>query len=165
MFRFIHFTPAYLTFIFLIYCVSGLHTQGKMVFDSYEAWQAPYGPVRISVLRDKITCQLPRSEYVILDSLQDVEHSLEALIPFLQYYNPCVEIVPILKPAMDPGRMEGLAGSLAWAISKVMDTDDLEWMKDFALVISNDAVHYECDCPCKHQTLWGIRSYGIQIRS
>ncbi|TSA26497.1 MAG: AmmeMemoRadiSam system protein B [Bacteroidetes bacterium] len=119
--------------------------EGQMVFDSHQAWQAPYGPVRVSVLRDKITNQLPRNEYIISDSLQDVEHSLEALIPFLQYFNPRVEIIPILIPAMSMERMEGLAGSLAWAISKVMDSEDLEWMKDIAFVISNDAVHYGCE--------------------
>ncbi|MBE0646574.1 MAG: AmmeMemoRadiSam system protein B [Bacteroidales bacterium] len=119
--------------------------EGKMVFDSHEAWQAPYGPVRVSELRYKITNQLPKGEYIIHDSLQAVEHSLEAIVPFLQYYNPDVEIVPILIPAMSMERMEGLAGSLAWAISKVMDADDLEWMKDFAIVISNDAVHYGCE--------------------
>ncbi|MFC2102527.1 AmmeMemoRadiSam system protein B [Bacteroidota bacterium] len=119
--------------------------EGKMVFDSHDAWQAPYGPVSVSALRDKITNQLPKSEYLINDSLQCVEHSLEALIPFLQYYNPEVKIVPILIPAMSLEEMEGLAGSLAWAISKVMDTDDLEWMKDIAIVISNDAVHYGCE--------------------
>ncbi len=119
--------------------------EGKMVFDSYDSWHAPYGPVRVSGLRDKITNQLPRGEYIIHDSLQQAEHSLEALIPFLQFFNSDVEIVPILIPAMSMERMEGLAGSLAWAISKVMDTDDLEWMKDIAIVISNDAVHYGCE--------------------
>jgi len=119
--------------------------EGKMVFDSHDSWQAPYGTVRISGLRDKITNQLPKSEYIVHDSLQNVEHSLEALVPFLQYYNPTVEIVPILVPAMSMEKMEGLAGSLAWAISKVMVTDDLEWMKDIAIVISNDAVHYGCE--------------------
>jgi len=119
--------------------------EDKMVFDSHESWQAPYGPVKVSGLRDKITNQLPKSEYIIHDSLQDIEHSLEALVPFLQYYNPSVEIVPILVPAMSMEKMEGLAGSLAWAISKMMDTEDLDWMKDIAIVISNDAVHYGCE--------------------
>lgn len=77
--------------------------------------------------------------------LLGVAHSLEAIIPFLQYYNPGVEIVPILIPAMSPEKKEGLAGSLARAISRVMDTDDLEWMRDFAFVISSDAVHYGCE--------------------
>lgn len=119
--------------------------EGKMVFDSHSAWAAPYGPVPVSRLREQITNQLPKGEYLISDSLHDVEHSLEALIPFLQYYNPSVEIVPILIPAMELTTMEGVAGSLAWALAKIMESEDLEWMKDFAFVISNDAVHYGCE--------------------
>lgn len=127
--------------------------EGKMIFDSHEAWQAPYGPVRVSGLRERITNQLPSDEYIIHDSLQNIEHSLEALVPFLQYFNPDLEIIPILIPAMSPERMEGLAGSLAWAISKIMDADNLEWMKDIAFVISNDAVHYGCEG-------WGGQDYA-----
>lgn len=127
--------------------------EGTMVFDSHQAWQVPYGPVRVSGLREKIMNQLPRGEYIVHDSLQEVEHSLEAIIPFLQYYNPDVEIIPILIPAMSAERMEGLAGSLAWAISKVMDAEDLDWMKDLAIVISNDAVHYGCE-------EWGGQDYA-----
>lgn len=119
--------------------------EDKMVFDSHDAWQAPYGPVPVSSLKGKITNQLPRGEYIIQDSLHNLEHSLEAIVPFLQYYNPDVEIIPILIPAMSFEKMEGLAGSLAWAISKVMVTNNLEWMKDIAFVISNDAVHYGCE--------------------
>jgi len=127
--------------------------EGVMVFDSHELWQAPYGPVRVSGLREKIMNQLPRKEYIVNDSLQEAEHSLEALVPFLQYYHPGVEILPILIPAMSPERMEELAGSLAWAISKVMEAEDLDWMRDLAIVISNDAVHYGCE-------EWGGQDYA-----
>lgn len=126
--------------------------EGKMVFDSHEGWAAPHGSVRVSAMREKIMNQLPRGEYIIHDSLHEAEHSLEALVPFLQYYNPDAEIVPILIPAMSLEQMEGLAGSLAWAVSKVMDNDDLEWMKDLAFVVSTDAVHYGCEA-------WGGRTY------
>jgi len=127
--------------------------ENKMVFGSYKAWQGPYGPVKVSRLRERLMNQLPRGEYIVHDSLQGEEHSLDALIPFLQYYNPKVRIIPILIPYMSFNRMEGLAGSLARALSKVMDANNLSWMKDIAIVISSDAVHYGCED-------WGGKNYA-----
>jgi MEMO1 family protein len=116
--------------------------EDQIVFDSYDQWAAPYGPVKVSILREKIMNQLPRSTYVIHDSLQQAEHSLEELIPVLQYYNRKVEIIPILVPYMSFNTMDALSGSLSLAIMKVMQELSLGWNKDFAIVISSDAVHY-----------------------
>ena len=116
--------------------------ENKMVFDSFDNWTEPYGPVKVSNLREKIMNQLPRSTYVINDSLQQAEHSLEALIPVLQYYNRNIEIVPVLVPFMSFGKMDALAGSLSLALVKVIQELNLGWNKDIAIVISNDAVHY-----------------------
>jgi len=116
--------------------------EDKMVFDSFDQWAEPYGPVKVSNLREKIMNKLPRSGYIIHDSLQQAEHSLEALIPVLQYYNRKIEIVPILIPYMAFAKMDELSGSLALALTKVMQELDLDWNKDIAIVISTDAVHY-----------------------
>ena len=116
--------------------------EDKMVFDSFDQWAEPYGPVKVSILREKLLNQLPRSTYIIHDSLQQAEHSIEAIIPVLQYYNRKVEIVPILVPYMSSSRMESLAASLSLAITKVIQEMNLGWNKDVAIVISNDAVHY-----------------------
>jgi len=116
--------------------------EDKLVFESFSKWKGPYGPVRISGLREKIMNQLPRSTYLISDSLHEVEHSLEAQIPYLQYFNQKIEIIPILVPAMSFATMDGIAFNLARAIQKVMEEGTLSWRKDIAIVISNDAVHY-----------------------
>lgn len=116
----------------------------QMIFGSFRTWQGPYGKIKVSSLQNSITNQLPRSTYIINDTIQMTEHSLEALIPFLQYYNSKVQIIPILIPYMDYKTMEGLSGMLAKAISATMNQEDLNWMRDIALVISNDAVHYGC---------------------
>ncbi len=116
--------------------------EDKMVFESYDHWQEPYGPVKVSILREKILNQLPRSAYVVHDSMQQAEHSVEALIPFLQYYNRNVEIVPVLIPYMSFDRMNALAGTLSLALMQVMKDLDLTWGRDVAIVISTDAVHY-----------------------
>jgi AmmeMemoRadiSam system protein B len=76
------------------------------------------------------------------DTLQRVEHSLEALIPWLQYFNKDVQIVPILVPAMTPERMEECGSALADAIRSVADSHGWQWGRDFAIVGTTDAVHY-----------------------
>ncbi len=116
--------------------------EDKMVFESYDRWSEPYGPVKVSILREKIMNKLPRSTFIIHDSIHQSEHSIEALIPVLQYYNRKIEIVPILIPYMSFDKMDELGGSLALALAKLMQELNLGWNKDIAIVISNDAVHY-----------------------
>ena len=116
--------------------------EDKIVFDSYTAWKAPKGPVRESWLREKLMNNLPRSTYIVHDSLCQSEHSLEAIVPFLQFYNPKVEIIPLLVPYMSFSTMDGLAISLSLALKKMMQQNNLAWGRDIAIVISSDAVHY-----------------------
>jgi len=119
-----------------------LGLQNRIVFDHYTTWRGPYGKVQVSPLRDEIVQQLDTSLYCISDSMASIEHSLEALVPFLQYYHRDLEIVPILVPYMDFDRMKKISKALAKAINDVTSTEAMEWGKDFALVISTDAVHY-----------------------
>lgn len=118
------------------------NVEQKLVFDSFDEWKAPYGNSTISPLRDEIIKNLPKEDYIIHDSLQQAEHSIEAILPFLQYYNRDVQFVPILVPAMDFNMMEKYSSELASVIDQVMKKNNLSWGKDIALVISNDAVHY-----------------------
>jgi MEMO1 family protein len=139
------------------------NVEDKIVFDSYDGWSEPYGIVRISSLREKITHNLPKSVYIVHDSLHQAEHSLEAIVPFLQYYNKNVEIVPVLVPYMSFERLNETAGSLAQALIKVMEADNLMWSKDFAIVISTDAVHYGCeDWGGSDYAFYGCDSAGYQ---
>ncbi len=114
----------------------------KLVFDSFAEWEEPYGNSKISPLREEIIKNLPKDDYIIHDSLQQAEHSVEAIIPFLQYYNRDVQFVPILIPAMDFSMMQKYSLELAEVIDQVMKKNNLRWGDDIALLISNDAVHY-----------------------
>ena len=116
--------------------------ENRMVFDSYDFWKGPYGPVRVSGLREKITNQLPRKTYVVSDSLQQAEHSLEALIPWLQYYYKGIEIVPILIPYMSFETMDELSNNLSLALMQLCQSGTIDRNRDITIVISNDAVHY-----------------------
>jgi AmmeMemoRadiSam system protein B len=116
--------------------------EDRMVFGSFEKWSEPYGQVSVSQFQAKLTNGLPASTWIIHDSLMAEEHSLEAIVPFLQYYNRNINIIPILVPYMSFSTMQGLSLSLAKAIYDVMQDNGLLWGRDIAIVISNDAVHY-----------------------
>lgn len=118
------------------------NVEQKLVFDNFDEWVEPYGNSKISPLREEIIKNLPKDDFIIHDSLQQAEHSVEAIIPFLQYYNRDVQFVPILVPAMDFSMMEKYSHELATVIDKVMKKNNLSWGDDVAIVISNDAVHY-----------------------
>lgn len=119
-----------------------LGLENQLIFDSYTHWKAPYGDVKISSMREAIMKELPKDMYMVSDSMQAIEHSVEAIVPFLQYYNRNVEIISILVPHMPYTRMEELAVPLAEAIGRAASKQKWEWGKDYSIVISNDAVHY-----------------------
>ena len=114
----------------------------QIVFDNFSEWRGPYGNIPVSPLRGEIIAQLPQDSYIISDSLQEVEHSVEALLPFIQYYNRPVNIVSILVPYMNFDRMNEIAVPLSNALETVMQNHQLKWGKDIAIAISNDCVHY-----------------------
>ena len=114
----------------------------SLVFDSFSHWKAPWQNIKISPAREELFSLLSGRCAVISDTLHAVEHSLEALIPFLQYFNREISIVPILVPAMSPDRMQACGQALARAIQEVADKHMWKWGRDFALIASTDAVHY-----------------------
>ncbi|MBE0675506.1 MAG: AmmeMemoRadiSam system protein B [Bacteroidales bacterium] len=127
--------------------------EDKIVFDSYDSWSAPYGPVRVSGLRETLISKLTDNLYIVNDSMHGIEHSLESLVPFLQYNNRSVEIIPVLVPPMTFERMNQIAGPFAEAMASVMTEKGLEWGKDVAIVVTTDAVHYGDE-------EWGGRNYA-----
>jgi len=136
--------------------------ENKLVFDSFDKWAAPYGNVPVSKIRDQILSALPDSLYLVHDEMHSVEHSLEALIPFLQYPNRELEIIPILVPYMSFEKMNQIAEPFAKILKDIMDTQNLEWGKDIAIVISTDAVHYgDEDWGGKNYAPYGTDSIGL----
>lgn len=137
--------------------------ENQVIFDSYDSWKGPYGNVKISGIREEIIDQMPEQLFQVNDSMQRIEHSVEAIIPFLQYYNRNVRIVSILVPYMSFERMQEIAGPLSIAIKKATIDKGLIWGKDFAIVISTDAVHYgDEDWGGKNYAPYGIDSAGYR---
>jgi AmmeMemoRadiSam system protein B len=116
--------------------------EDSMVFDSYNYWKGPWKAIKAAPVREEIY-ELLRDNYAIVcDSLHSVEHSIESMIPFLQYFNREISIIPILVPAMSPHKMDECGKALAGAIIEVADKHKWEWGKDYALIVTTDAVHY-----------------------
>jgi AmmeMemoRadiSam system protein B len=114
----------------------------SLVFCTYTHWKAPWKDVPVSPANEEIFRLLEGRFAIISDTLQRVEHSVEAMIPFLQYFNRDISIIPILVPAMNPVRMQECGKELAKAIRQVAIRHKWEWGKDFAIVATTDAVHY-----------------------
>lgn len=121
---------------------ASLGLEDKLVFDSYDYWSAPYGDVKVSDLREEITGSLDTGYYTVNDSMHGIEHSLESLIPFLQYFNRNIEIIPVLVPFMSPERMEATGIEFARVLSDIIRKQGLVPGTDISFVITTDAVHY-----------------------
>jgi len=136
--------------------------ENKIIFDSYDAWQSPYGNVKVSEIRNLIISQIPDSLYLVHQEMQSVEHSLEALVPFLQYYDRNVEIIPVLVPYMSYDKLNQISEVFAKALKNIMNQKNLEWGKDISILISNDAVHYgDEDWGDKNYAPFGTDSIGL----
>lgn len=119
--------------------------EGRLVFDGFPAWQGPYGEVPISPLRKKLLAGLAEEDAFVQNELHLIEHSLEAMIPFLQHFNRKVSFCPVLVPFMSCDRAFELARRTAKVLHEVMQSEGLVLGEDVALVLSSDAVHYGND--------------------
>ena len=56
----------------------------------------------------KLLNQNSKRDFIVSNKAQSIEHSIEALIPFLQYYNRDLKITPIMVTQMPFERMDEL---------------------------------------------------------
>jgi len=116
-----------------------------LIFDDYDEWAGPYGNVAVSPLRDFIKDKLNKDYQMVSDKAQNIEHSIEALVPFLQYYNRDVKITPIMVTGMPYERMEKISQQLSGIITEYIKKNNLKLGKDIFFLISTDANHYGKD--------------------
>ncbi len=116
--------------------------QGKLILDSFESWPGLGVDVAVSPLREYVKSHLDTSYYIVSNKAHALEHSIEALLPFLQYYNPQVSIVPIMVTQMSFSRMEEISGKLSAIITDYIGENRLIPGRDIAFLISSDADHY-----------------------
>jgi len=119
--------------------------ENVLVFDDFENWHGPWGPVAVDPLREEIIAVLGEDSYVVDNAMHCREHSLEALVPFLQHRNHEVSILPILIPYASWDRLSGLSDELSTVLAQVMKANGWRLGRDIAIVVSSDAVHYGPD--------------------
>ena len=119
--------------------------ENVLVFDDFESWHGPWGPVEVDPLRAEVLARLDPTSFVVDNAMHCREHSLEAIIPFLQHRDPEVTILPILVPYASWERLSELADELSTVLAGIMDGNDWRLGRDLAVVVSSDAVHYGPD--------------------
>jgi AmmeMemoRadiSam system protein B len=119
--------------------------KGILILDEFPGWTGLSGPAAISPLREWLKKHLPREDYTVSNQAHALEHSIEALVPFLQYANPNIKITPIMVTAMPFERMEELSGRLAAALAAYIRENKLQLGRDIVFLISADANHYGRD--------------------
>ncbi len=119
--------------------------ENVLVFDAFDQWHGPWGPVEVDPLREQVIAGLADASYVVDNAMHCREHSLEAIVPFFQHRNPDVTILPILVPYASWDRLAELADELSTVLAGIMDENGWRLGRDLAVVVSSDAVHYGPD--------------------
>lgn len=116
-----------------------------LLLDEYRSWSGLSREVSISPLREWLKKHLPKGDYAVSNQAHALEHSIEALVPFLQYNNPDIQITPIMVTAMPFERMNELSERLAAVLAGYMREKNLQPGRDIFFLISADANHYGLD--------------------
>ncbi len=117
-----------------------------LIFDDYDAWEAPYSPIKVDTgLRTFLENSLGKGDFIVSRKAQAIEHSAEAMIPFIQHYNRNAKILAIMVTEMNFWRMKELSQKLAKAFISYMKEKHLTPGKDIAFIISTDTTHYGPD--------------------
>ncbi len=119
--------------------------KGVLILDEYPAWTGLGGTVDISPLRERIRRELPAGDFLVSNKAHGLEHSIEALVPWLQYFNPEIRITPIMVTAMPYERMEELSDRLAAILAGYVAENRLLPGRDIVFLVSADANHYGGD--------------------
>ena len=116
-----------------------------LILETFERWRGVFHPVPVSPLRDSIRASLDARYFIVSNRAHELEHSVEALVPFLQYYNPDIRITPVMVTGMPLERMDEVAGQLSTIIAQYIRRNGLVPGRDIVFLISSDANHYGVD--------------------
>jgi MEMO1 family protein len=118
---------------------------GILIMDSWRQWTAPGMWLSLSPLWSAIRGRLDKKLFLVNTQAQDLEHSIEALVPFLTHYNPDLRITPVMVTAMPFDRMQAVADTLSGIIANYIRDKGLVLGRDIVILISSDANHYGRD--------------------
>ncbi len=101
---------------------------------STRSWNMPFGPVPVDT--EFASLLLANSSHIKQDEIaHSSEHSLEVQVPFLQYFQKQLSIVPLVVSQISLQTCREIAGSLAQTVKLSS--------KDILFVASTDMSHYE----------------------
>jgi len=106
------------------------------------SWDMPFGEAKID---SEVAASLKEGCHFLQDdaAAHQNEHSLEVEVPFLQYVNPSVQIVPIAIGSMDERMLDALGTCIAETIQNLD--------KEILIVASTDMSHTEHSNPAKQE--------------
>ena len=137
--------------------------ENKLVFGSFNKWKSANGEIKVSSIRNILLNNLKKETFVVHDSMMQLEHSLEAINPFLQRNNRKVEILPVLVPYMTFDNMKEFSSEMANEVFEILKENNLKLGEDVAIVISNDAIHYGDEgWGGKNMAPFGVDSLGTE---
>lgn len=116
-----------------------------IILDDFKRWPGLGEPISVSGLREYLKERLDKKLYTVNDKAQTIEHSIEAQVPWLQYFNPGVKITPIMVTGMPFEKMDEVSAKLAAVIAAYMKDNGLAAGKDIFFLISSDGNHYGQD--------------------
>ena len=119
--------------------------QNVLILDNFDKWTGAYGNIEISPLRELIKQNLNPNYYIVNDSAQILEHSIESLLPYLQHYNPGIKITSIMVTKTPFDKMEKMSDELTGIITKYISDNNLKLGEDIFFLFSNDCNHYSPD--------------------
>ncbi len=119
--------------------------RGVLILDEFRSWSGLGAEAGISPLRERLKSLLAKEDFIVSNRAHALEHSIEALIPFLQYNNPGMRITPIMVTAMPFERMAELSERLAGILAAYIRENNLQLGRDIFFLISADANHYGRD--------------------
>ena len=110
------------------------HGRGEPLALGIEDWSMPMGDVPVN---KKLATLILKNSTVITEdeNAQEYEHSLEVQVPFLQFYNSSLQIVPIVVSHVPYSVCREAARDIASAIR--------EFGQPVLLLASTDMTHYE----------------------
>ncbi len=130
-----------------------------VILDNFKKWTGIRKDIEVSELRELVKNKLNKKYYIVSNKAHKLEHSIEALIPFLQYYNPDIKITPIMITKMKYEKMKEISKNISSIIFDYVKKNNLTPGKDIIFLISSDSNHYGMDFD-NYQFGKGLQGYN-----
>jgi len=118
---------------------------GIVILDDFPSWPGLGRPMAVSGLREFLKGRLDKKLFTVNNTAHMLEHSIEAQVPWIQYFNPEAAITPIMVTGMPFDRMVDVSSQLAEAVAAYMKDNGLVPGRDIFFLISADGNHYGQD--------------------